>query len=66
MKNDADKNHGNNNGQNDDNIFEGNEKYKYHQSQKKADKDHKEDYGDKPKNHTSPQERMLNPDRGED
>jgi hypothetical protein len=40
------------------------EKYKYHQAQKKADADG-DQVGDKPKNHTTPDERMLNPDRGE-
>jgi hypothetical protein len=40
------------------------EKYKYHQAQKKADNDG-DQVGDKPKNHTTPGERMLNPDRGE-
>jgi len=41
------------------------EKYKYHQSQMSEDKDENKEYPDKPKNHTSTDERLLNPDRGE-
>ena len=41
------------------------EKYKYHQSQMNEDKDENKEYPDKPKNHTSTDERLLNPDKGE-
>jgi len=41
------------------------EKYKYHQSQMNEDKDENKEYPDKPKNHTSTDERLLNPNRGE-
>lgn len=40
-------------------------KYKYHQSQVKDGKEHGKDYPDKPKNNITPEERMINPDRGE-
>ena len=42
-----------------------NQKYKYHQTQKESDSTQEDQYGDKPKNHTTPEERMLNPDRGD-
>jgi len=41
------------------------EKYKYHQSQIEKDKDDGREYPDKPKNHTTTEERLLDPDRGE-
>jgi hypothetical protein len=40
-------------------------KYKYHQSQINEGTGGKEDYPAKPKNHTSTNDRLLNPDRGE-
>jgi hypothetical protein len=40
-------------------------KYKYHQSQVKDGEEHGEKYPDKPSNHTTTDERLLNPDRGE-
>jgi hypothetical protein len=42
-----------------------NEKFKYHAVQIKEDKEHADEYPDKPKNHTTNKERLLNPDRGE-
>ena len=41
------------------------EKYKYHQSQINEDEDNKEKYPEKPKNHTTTSERLLDPDRGD-
>lgn len=43
------------------------DRYKYISSgiNEKADDEHEEDYDKPPKNHTTPEERMLNPDRGE-
>jgi len=41
------------------------EKYKYHQSQINEDSDNAEAYPDKPKNHTTTEERLINPDKGE-
>ena len=40
-------------------------KYKYHQSQVEDGKEHGKDYPDKPTNHTTTDDRLLNPDRGE-
>ena len=40
-------------------------KYKYHQSQKEEDKAHNDAYPDKPDNHPKPEERLLNPDKGD-
>jgi hypothetical protein len=40
-------------------------KYKYHESQKENDKEHGDEYPDKPNNHTEPEDRLLNPDKGE-
>lgn len=40
-------------------------KYKYHQSQINNDKEHADEYPEKPKNPTTTDERLLNPDRGE-
>jgi len=43
----------------------GNKKYKYHQSQINGDTENKSEYPDKPHNHTTTDERLLDPDRGE-
>jgi hypothetical protein len=40
--------------------------YKYHKSQINGDKERGEDYPEKPKNHTTTDERLINPDRGEE
>jgi len=40
-------------------------KYKYNQSQRENDKEHEDEYPDKPDNYTRPEERLLNPDKGE-
>jgi hypothetical protein len=40
-------------------------KYKYHQSQMKDGAEQGEEYPDKPTNHTTTDDRLLNPDRGE-
>ena len=68
MKN---QNAGKQKGTNKDNAREdktprGDEKYKYHASQIENDREHADEYPDKPKNHTTTAERLLNPDRGED
>ncbi|MBY8962097.1 hypothetical protein KJK34_04955 [Flavobacterium sp. D11R37] len=43
------------------------DRYKYIESDVSEAKDdlHEDDYDKKPKNHTTPEERMINPDRGE-
>jgi len=43
-----------------------NERYKYHQSQINEDKDENSKYPDKPKNHTTTEERLLDTERGND
>jgi len=43
-----------------------NEKYKHHQSQINEDKEENSKYPDKPKNHTTTKERLLDPERGDE